>query len=269
MVFANILSSAPPKWLGDRRGASAHEFFGLNESSLSLAMRTAGIRTTNDQVAEQVAVTTVWRKKEGARLGRPHYVPMAPATIGRLLGVTAGVRLDAKAWSIIPYGATKEQMMEEYRERQREREDARRRAKNITPLEQCSRRKPWAKLGISRRTWYRQGKPGIPPDEPEAGKASIPADRSLHWKGKFQMAKAKHRLSDEMKALRAHAACARGALYRAKEELRIALILDDESDTAIVNLCQEVVDAAKASGEAEHALSRHPGPRMVLDILPH
>ena len=44
MVFANILSSAPPKWLGDRRGPTAPKFFGLTELSLSQAMREAGIR---------------------------------------------------------------------------------------------------------------------------------------------------------------------------------------------------------------------------------
>jgi hypothetical protein len=182
MVFANILSSAPKKWLGDRRGPIAPEYFGLSDAALSMAARRAGLRVTRDQIANQVAATKAWRKKESDRLSRPHYVPMAPATIGRLLGVTAEVRLDAKAWSIIPYGTTKEQMMEQARERHRGREFERKRAKGARPRElSLSRTKPWARLGISRRTWYRQGKPSVPEDVAATVKEiKISDERILH-----------------------------------------------------------------------------------------
>lgn len=157
IVLANILSSAPPKWLGDRRGERAPEFFGLNEATLSRAMRNAGIRVTNGQVAEQVAATTAWRKKESKRLGRPHYVAMSGATIGLRLLISGGVRNEAKAWSIRPFGYTKEMMVEDYQERDRERKTIIRRAKNIKPrAHSLSRTKPWEKLGMCRRTYERK-----------------------------------------------------------------------------------------------------------------
>jgi hypothetical protein len=180
MVLANILSSAPKKWLGDRRGTPAPEYFGLSEAALSIAARRAGLRASRNQIANQIAATKAWRKKESARLGRPHYVPMSSSTIGRLLGVTAEVRLEAKAWSIIPYGATKEELMEQYRERHCNRQSDRRLAKGAKPRDQSfSRIKPWEKLGISRRSWYRKGKPE---PLPEKAKKTLqpPGNHLLH-----------------------------------------------------------------------------------------
>ncbi len=160
IVFANLLSAAPEKWLGDRKARSAPEWFGLSVSTLSLATRRAGLSVGLDQISAQVAATEAWRQKESERLGRNHYVAMRGDTIGRLLGITTEIRRDVKAWSIVPYGATREQMMEQYRTREKERKEADRRAKSVKPRSQSlSRTKPWEQLGMSRPTWYRKGKP--------------------------------------------------------------------------------------------------------------
>lgn len=149
LVFANLLSSAPAKWDGDRRGKNAPEYFGLSGAGLSLAARRAGLHVTTVQINTQLEATKAWREKESERLGRPHYVPMASATIGQMLGVTAEVRQAAKAWSIIPYGATREELMEQSHARHKESEFLRKRAKGAVPREtSLSRTQPWKALGI-------------------------------------------------------------------------------------------------------------------------
>jgi hypothetical protein len=181
VVFANILSSAPEKWESGRHGRSAPNYFGLSEATLATAARKAGLRASLDQIADQVHVTQTWRRKEGDLIGKPYYARMAPETIGRLLGVVEEVRREAKAWNIGIFGQTKEDLMEAYRERDRERAAKKRLAKNIDPRGvPLSQTKPWEALGMSRPTWYRKGKPAPALPSPEAKLAKIPVGCILH-----------------------------------------------------------------------------------------
>ncbi|QBR72167.1 hypothetical protein CU048_13800 [Beijerinckiaceae bacterium] len=183
IVFANLLSAAPEKWLGDRKARSAPEWFGLSVSTLSLAARRAGLSVDLDHIRAQVAATEQWRGKESVRLGRNHYVAMRGDTIGRLLGITAEVRRDAAAWTIVPYGVTREELMQQYTERQRCRARDKKRANGAKPHDQSlSRTKPWKKLAMSRRTWERRRAAGTLPELMDSATISEPvsANRILH-----------------------------------------------------------------------------------------
>jgi hypothetical protein len=189
-VLANLLSSAPPKWDGSRKAKNAPENFSLTVATLTLACRRSGTFVKSKLVAEQVTNTKIWRNKESTRLGRQHYASMTGKTIGLKLGVTAAVRTEAKAWSIIPYGATKEELALQYREREGERDVARRRARSAKPHElSLSRTKPWEAMGFSRSTFERRRAAGTLPELPvkpsvtasdQAKKTAIRTDRILH-----------------------------------------------------------------------------------------
>ncbi|PPD25002.1 MAG: hypothetical protein CTY30_00855 [Methylocystis sp.] len=159
IVGGNILSSAPVG--AGEGGRSAPERFGLDYGSLLIFAQRCGLESTAADIQRQVAATMKWRAAESARIGRAHHAPMAPDTIGRLLGVTEDDRRAARAWRIGTIGGSKEARAEAAKERDRARKAQKRREAGMSKqAHSLSRIAPWKALGMSKATWYRRGKPG-------------------------------------------------------------------------------------------------------------
>ena len=85
-------------------------------------------------------------------------------TLGNHLGLREAERRHLRIVTIGSIEVTKAQRLKRRRERGRGRDEARRRSKGAKPRREyeansISRAKPWERLGISRKTWYRRGKP--------------------------------------------------------------------------------------------------------------
>jgi hypothetical protein len=92
-VLANVLSSCPEEYEGDRRAArNAPVSFGLSKASLALAARRCGLKATPEQIKAQFAETRAWRERESGRIGRHHCAIMRPDKIGELLGIKGATR---------------------------------------------------------------------------------------------------------------------------------------------------------------------------------
>ncbi len=177
-VLANVLSSAPEGYDGDRRARNAPIYFGLSKATLALAARRCGLDATVEMIEAQVADTRAWRERESGRIGRHHYAPMRPDKIGELLGVTDATREAAQAWNIGTRGGSRAARAKAAMERNRLRDERRRRAAGAAPqAESISRTKPWEDDGISRRTWYRRRAEAEPmaPDIDMETMAQLPA----------------------------------------------------------------------------------------------
>jgi hypothetical protein len=177
-VLANVLSSAPEGYDGDRRARNTPTYFGLSKATLALAARRCGLNASVEQIEAQVADTRAWRAKEARRGGAHHYAPMRPDKIGELLGVTDATREAAKAWNIGTLGGSRAARAKAAKERDRLRDERRRRAAGAAPqAESISRTKPWEVEGISRRTWYRRRAEAEPmaPDIDMETMAQLPA----------------------------------------------------------------------------------------------
>lgn len=156
-VLANVLSSFPEHYDGDRKARNAPEFFGLSTATLWDAARRCGLDASTKEIAMQVTQTKAWRAQESKRLGRPHYVTMDMDTIGELLRVTEITRREAEAWNIGTCGGSPKARAEAAKERDRLRDERRRLAAGARPqAESLSQTKPWEREGISRRTWERR-----------------------------------------------------------------------------------------------------------------
>jgi hypothetical protein len=162
-ALANILSSAPEGFVGEREADSASEYGGLTHMNLLIALERCGFgkEVTADIMERQITETKTWRAWEAERTGRPHYVSMKPDTIGRLLGITDEIRAEAKAWSIGTFDGSPDQRLKARTERQRHRDTQSRRDKGCLPrahyeANSLSRNKPWEQEGISRATYYRR-----------------------------------------------------------------------------------------------------------------
>lgn len=84
--------------------------------------------------------------------------------LGRVLGVTMEQRGRLALRTIGSYEMTKAERMARRQEKKREREEKRRRESGAVSRAtyeagSLSRSKPWVVLGVSRRTWYRLGRP--------------------------------------------------------------------------------------------------------------
>jgi hypothetical protein len=80
--------------------------------------------------------------------------------LGKLLQVTEEERARLKLTQIGALGVPKRERKRRRRERARQREQARRVMKGARPHAQsAARNQHWRALGISKRTWYRRGKP--------------------------------------------------------------------------------------------------------------
>jgi len=160
-VLANILSSAPEGYDGDRRGRNAPTLFGLSKSTLSLAALRCGLDATVEMLEAQVADTRAWRERESGRIGHHHYAPMRPDKIGELLGVTDATREAAQAWNIGTLGGSSAARAKAAKERDRAYQKRCRAEQGAVPrteyeMSSLSRLKPWEAEGISRRTWERR-----------------------------------------------------------------------------------------------------------------
>lgn len=162
-VLANILSSAPEGFAGERDADSPPEYGGLTYKNLLIAVERCGFGkdVTTDMLDRQIKEAQTWRAREAERTGGRHYVSMKPDTIGRLLGITDEIRAEAKAWSIGTFGGSPDQRLKARKERQCHRDTQSRRDKGCRPradyeANSLSRQKPWDQEGISRPTYYRR-----------------------------------------------------------------------------------------------------------------
>jgi hypothetical protein len=158
-VLANILSSVPPS---NRRSHDPPDQFGLTPETLELAAKRCGLAPGKDDIETQVAETFDWRGRGSKRLGKPHTLPMRPDKIAKLLGITAAVRREARAWNLGAIDETRDQRREARQEEAQRRDESRRRDLGAKPRDEylaanvLSWAKPWEKEGISRATWYRR-----------------------------------------------------------------------------------------------------------------
>jgi hypothetical protein len=86
--------------------------------------------------------------------------------LAKKLKVTDAERTALKLTTIGACDVTKAERLRRRKDRHRQAQQARRRARGVIPRDQylahsASRTKPWEALGISRRTWERRGKPAL------------------------------------------------------------------------------------------------------------
>lgn len=160
-VLANVLSSCPEGYDGDRRARNAPVYFGLSKASLALAARRCGLQVTTEEIEHQVTETRAWRERESGRIGHHHYMLMRPDKIGELLGVTDATREAAQAWNIGTLGGSRADRAKAAKERHRLGEQRRRRddgalSRDEYEASSLSRIKPWVIEGVSRASWYRR-----------------------------------------------------------------------------------------------------------------
>jgi hypothetical protein len=88
-------------------------------------------------------------------------------TLGRKLNLTGAEWRTLRLGTIAPVDMTKQERVAYSQALARQRKQAKRRATGKKPREEwlansTRRKKPWATLKMSRRTWYRRGKPAAP-----------------------------------------------------------------------------------------------------------
>jgi hypothetical protein len=87
-------------------------------------------------------------------------------TLGRVLRLTGAEWRVLRLRTIAPIDMTKEERRQDSQIRNRERQCFKRRKAGVKPRQEweaasLSRTKPWERLGMSRRDWYRKGKPTV------------------------------------------------------------------------------------------------------------
>jgi hypothetical protein len=167
-VLANVLSSMPAAYDGDRRGRSAPAFIGLSAATLMQAATRCGLAVTLDEIKIQVADTAAWRAQLSKQRGIVRFAIMRADKIGELLGVTDEIRAEARAWNIGTYGGSRPARERARKERDRMFQQAKRLAAGAKAhAHSLSRLQPWKEEGVCRRTWERRrakAGDGGPPD---------------------------------------------------------------------------------------------------------
>jgi hypothetical protein len=185
-VLANVLSSMPAAYDGDRRGRSAPAFIGLSAATLMQAATRCGLGVTIEDIGTQVADTGEWRAQLSKRPGVVRFAIMRADKLGELLGITDEIRAEARAWNIGTYGGSPQAREKARKERDKMRKERRRRDDGAKDhAHSLSRLQPWKEKGISRRTWERRrakaGNDG-PPDDGDANSSA--ANSSATNKGR-------------------------------------------------------------------------------------
>ena len=176
-VFANVLSSAPAGDVGKRSDRKPPKRWELSVFSMRDAAKDCGVTASREAVEVQVDETLAWRARESGRIGRPHFVPMSIDKIAELLGVTAEIRAEAKAWSLGSVGGSPELRRAARREKRKLRDKQSRRDKGV--LERQPAKRPWLVDGVSRSSYYRALEAGTAKRET----AKRPTNKGI-WDGK-------------------------------------------------------------------------------------
>jgi hypothetical protein len=175
-VLANVLSSVPAAYDGDRRGCSAPAFIGLSVATLTQAATRCGLDVTLDEIKAQVADTGEWRALLSKQRGIVRFSIMRADKIGELLGVTDEIRAEAQAWNLGTYGGSRQSREKARKERDRMRKERRRREDGAKDhAHSLSRLQPWKEKGISRRTWERRRAKAGNDGRPDGGDANSSA----------------------------------------------------------------------------------------------
>lgn len=154
-TLANILSSAPPPSASALRRNREAGRLCLSNVSLTEASLKCGVAFSREMVDAQVKRTLAWREEQARLAGEPVYRPMKPDTIGKLLGVTEEVRLEAKAWNVGTLNGSQKARKEAHRKREIARMSRKRAAGGARQhATSASRRQPWRDLGMGRTKYY-------------------------------------------------------------------------------------------------------------------
>src|SRR5262245_6810320 len=133
-----------------------------------MAHHLAGLRGNDRRIAEWLEIWAPWMPATDAEalataaLSKP--LRWRADTLGKLLNLSRAERDSLRIRTIGDIESTAAERRAARQERARLRKEARRRAAGSTQRQQyevssVSRTKPWIALDISRRTWYRLGKP--------------------------------------------------------------------------------------------------------------
>jgi hypothetical protein len=119
----------------------------------------------------EAAAAVAWDRLSGVRGDRP---PLSRYEVGQLIGLTKEQRRNLDIRLIYAIDETAEERVALKLERRRRRKRDAARAKGSVPraeyeADSAERNKPWVKLGMSRRSWYRKGKPMIEANEAGTG----------------------------------------------------------------------------------------------------
>jgi hypothetical protein len=175
-VLANVLSSMPAGYDGDRRGRSAPAFIGLSVATLMQAATRCGLGVTLDEIKTQIADTSAWRAQLSKQRGIVRFSIMRADKIGEILGITDEVRAEAHAWNLGTYGGSKQARERARKERDNMRKERKRRADGAKAHDHSlSRLKPWEAEGICRRTWERRRAKAGDEGPPDGGVANSSA----------------------------------------------------------------------------------------------
>ncbi|PIO96843.1 hypothetical protein CJ014_23620 [Pleomorphomonas carboxyditropha] len=119
-------------------------------------------------VGERTALSSCHRLEEFLERVGGRYQPLTGPSAGKLLHLTAEERWACSITTMMAIDETKAERVAAVAEdrRQRDRERKRRtragtvkKQRALYEAESLSNKRPWEELGISRRTWYRLGKP--------------------------------------------------------------------------------------------------------------